>query len=95
MKFLDFFTPEMIDLLCKEGRVSVTIKVVDRNPDPVYSWDDGGRLVENEEEYEQIVHMSGREIRSWHDLFQFDNPESDNDKKKAHYLSDNERELLR
>jgi hypothetical protein len=91
LKFLDFFTPDNINKLCKEFTVKVQITAYHRTKEdiihrvPVERPPGSGNIVIEEvtEKWEQIELQSGREIRSWNDLFQ-------NDSKYPIFLSSKE-----
>lgn len=85
MKFLDSFTPDQINKLCKEFKVKVQITAVHHEEDEIIFFENGEKVLRTEE---RIELQSSREIRSWSDLFQYDN-------KNALYLTDNEKELLK
>ena len=67
IKFLDFFTPDNINEMCKEGTVKVEITVYDRIKEQIIDFGEHGERVIRHED--KILSQHGKEIRSWKDLF--------------------------
>jgi hypothetical protein len=86
MRFLNFYTPEFIAKMCKEGKVKVTITILDPIGEDTVYFENGHHVTITED---KIISQSTREIRSWSDLFQFDGDKS------AMYLTDKEQESLK
>jgi hypothetical protein len=78
LKFLGYYSPQNIEELCKQGKVSVSITVYDRKGEETIYFENGNHVLRIED---KIISQSGREIRSWNDLFQLD------DFKDANYLN--------
>ena len=85
MKFLGFYTPQNIAEMCREGKVKVEITVYDRKKEEIIYFENGEHVLRLED---KILSQSGREIRSWNDIFEFD------DHKQAQYLNPKERASL-
>lgn len=66
-KFLESYTPEDINQLCKEGRVKIQISVYEPEGEEVLFMENGERVIRTQE---KIPHQHGMEIRSWNDLIQ-------------------------